>query len=360
MMKKLLAFLLVSLFPGGVLAAGLTIDSAATNTDISAVSGSISWSGSHVFEGLVDVGTQEQFTDTDADPDVSTGIYWSTFTNALTITDFDGTPVDGQVLIVESLGAITWDCTGAGLDCGTVDIVTAAGDVTTWVYDGTDWDLISFMDVSTDMGTDAGASGLSAGDTIPAADGTVSLPGLTFNSDTDSGLFRVGANHIALGTNAATAISILPAGEVLMPLQPSFLTHAATQADDRTGDGTVYTVDFPTEIYDQGGDFDGLNTFTAPITGRYHFCSNVFTGGYNGTHSYPRIRFITSNRTYTMWQDNTTATSGIEIGRGGCTHADMDAADTMTVAFNVNGSTQIIDIHGSSTFFTWFSGELAN
>ncbi len=116
------------------------------------------WTGNHTFDALVDVGTQTQFSDTDATPDVSGGIYFSTFTNALTITDFDGTPTDGQLLIVESLGAITWDCTGAGLDCGSTDIVTAAGDITMWVYDATDWDLISFMDVSADQGSSGGPS----------------------------------------------------------------------------------------------------------------------------------------------------------------------------------------------------------
>jgi hypothetical protein len=29
--------------------------------------------------------------------------------------------------------------------------VTASGDVTNWVYDGTNWYLISFMDVSADL-----------------------------------------------------------------------------------------------------------------------------------------------------------------------------------------------------------------
>jgi len=35
--------------------------------------------------------------------------------------------------------------------CGTNDIVTAAGDVTSWVYNGTNWYLTNFMDVSANL-----------------------------------------------------------------------------------------------------------------------------------------------------------------------------------------------------------------
>lgn len=111
--------------------------------------------GGLIFDGPVDIGTQETFDASDATPNVSTGINWISNATTFTITDFDGTPSEGDLLYVESGGATTYDCTSSGLDCGSTDIVTASGDFTVWKYDGTNWDLQSFMDVSTDMGTDA-------------------------------------------------------------------------------------------------------------------------------------------------------------------------------------------------------------
>jgi hypothetical protein len=52
---------------------------------------------------------------------------------------------------VISRHAVTYDVGGTNLKAGTSSIVTASGDVTNWVYNGTDWFLINFMDVSTDL-----------------------------------------------------------------------------------------------------------------------------------------------------------------------------------------------------------------
>jgi len=115
------------------------------NTDITT-------SGNLIVEGALDIGTVETFTDSDATPDVSDGSYFITNTTTYTLTDFDGTGiVDGQVIYVESAGAITYDVTSTGLIGGSTDIVTADGDLTSWLYNGTDWLLISFMDLSDDL-----------------------------------------------------------------------------------------------------------------------------------------------------------------------------------------------------------------
>jgi hypothetical protein len=42
---------------------------------------------------------------------------------------------------------------------------------------------------------------------LHGADGSVSEPGYAFSADTDSGMYRVGANNIALGVNGAVAIN---------------------------------------------------------------------------------------------------------------------------------------------------------
>jgi len=105
-----------------------------------------------ILDGAIDIGTVETFTDSDATPDVGGGSYWNTNTTSFTITDFDGAAiVDGQIIYVISKGAITYDVTTSGLKGGTTDLVTASGDLTSWLYDGTDWYLIQFTDQSDDL-----------------------------------------------------------------------------------------------------------------------------------------------------------------------------------------------------------------
>lgn len=114
----------------------------------------VSSSSPIVTSSVLAIGAQQTFTDSDATPDVSGGSHWITNTTAVTITDFDagaGTLLDGQLLTVESAGVITFDVTASGIVGGTTDIVTAAGDQITFVYDGTDWKVISFMDLSDNL-----------------------------------------------------------------------------------------------------------------------------------------------------------------------------------------------------------------
>ena len=103
--------------------------------------------------GLVlnDVNT---FVDEDTTPNVSGATYFNTNTTTVIITDFDWagkTIPAGQMLYVVSKGAITFDVTTSGIKGGTTDIVTADGDLTTFLYDGTDWIIISRMDMSDDL-----------------------------------------------------------------------------------------------------------------------------------------------------------------------------------------------------------------
>lgn len=90
------------------------------------------------------------FTNTDATPTVAGGNLFRTYTNTLTITDFDD-GIDLQEITVISKAAITFDTTSTNLTGSSVDIVTAAGDTTKWICDGgTTWRLIAFVDASED------------------------------------------------------------------------------------------------------------------------------------------------------------------------------------------------------------------
>ena len=90
------------------------------------------------------------FTSGDTTPNISAYKYWQTHTGTLTITDFDG-GILGDIIYIKSKGTVTFDVTGSGLKGGDTDLVTADGDLTCWLYDGTDWLLISFTDMSDNL-----------------------------------------------------------------------------------------------------------------------------------------------------------------------------------------------------------------
>jgi hypothetical protein len=114
-------------------------------------SGRMDYTGAHYeWQGRM-VSTPETFTAADATPSVATGNVFYTDSGTLTITHFDD-PRAGQQITVISKGDVTYDTTGTLLLGSSVDLVTAVGDVTTWVYDGgaTKWVLTGFVDVSAD------------------------------------------------------------------------------------------------------------------------------------------------------------------------------------------------------------------
>ena len=95
-------------------------------------------------------GTFGTFSGSDTTPSVSGGNLWKTHASGQTLTTFDD-GVAGQIITVISTAAVVFDVTSTTLKGGSTNITTASGDVTNWVYDGTNWYLINFMDVSADL-----------------------------------------------------------------------------------------------------------------------------------------------------------------------------------------------------------------
>lgn len=96
------------------------------------------------------VQTALTFTAADASPSVAGGVFFNTDTASLTITALDdGTK--GQEVVIVSKGAVTYDVTSTTLKCGTTDVITAANDVTRWVFDGTDWLCLARVKASGNM-----------------------------------------------------------------------------------------------------------------------------------------------------------------------------------------------------------------
>lgn len=161
------------------------------------------------------------------------------------------------------------------------------------------------------------------------------------------------AQGTALGTN--NIMSVATSGEINYPLQSAFLATSSLQSNV-TGDGTVYTVTYTTEVFDQNNDFDATSTFTAPVTGRYLLSHNIVWNGLTAAHTTGASTLVTSNRNYSFAGNY----ANIRNAGNGCQLnvsilADMDAADTAIIAVVVSGGTKVANVGAASVF----SGYLA-
>lgn len=161
----------------------------------------------------------------------------------------------------------------------------------------------------------------------------------------------------AIGTNDTFIIT--SAGEITQPLQPAFLaTHSVDQLNV-TGNNTQATINFTTEIFDQNSDYDGTNTFTAPIAGRYRFSFSVTVSDITAPATQGYVGMFTSNRVYYAG----VVAPGVVISSGAYSWhnsslCDMDAADTCICAVVINGMGADTADFLAFADNTYFSGNL--
>jgi len=164
----------------------------------------------------------------------------------------------------------------------------------------------------------------------------------------------------ALGANDTFIMTA--AGERTMPLQPAFLAYITTLIENVTGDGTVYTVIWDAEVFDQNADFNTTTgEFTAPCDGRYRFAVSISYEGILVGHTTANINLFTSNKSYTGGRASyaSLANAGM-MSRSVTALVDMDATDVAYVQTTVSNSTKVVDINNISApdLRSWFSGYL--
>lgn len=94
-------------------------------------------------------------------------------------------------------------------------------------------------------------------------------------------------------------------GIVAYPLNPAFRAESASDQNNITGAGNIATLNATSVVFDINSDYNGTNTYTAPIDGKYHFYAAVPMGqiGSNGTNG--NLSFLINGSTrYTMRQCN--------------------------------------------------------
>lgn len=99
---------------------------------------------------------------------------------------------------------------------------------------------------------------------IRGGDGTVSLPEYSFTNDTDSGMYRIGANNIGLGVNGALVASVATTG--------LDITGAITATTTITATGALSGASLTgTAVATQSDQETATSTTTAVSPGRQHF-----------------------------------------------------------------------------------------
>jgi len=163
------------------------------------------------------------------------------------------------------------------------------------------------------------------------------------------------SNYLSLGTDFTERMKIDSAGRVTMPYQPAFLA-IPTGGQYNFPINAQTTVDFANEIFDQGNNFSGSTTFTAPVSGRYQFSVMLYANNMDTATDYYQCILETSNRTYPQIVSSNRYTADLTYFSFAVSIlVDMDAGDTASVKIDVpNSGTAQLDLESTASRFSGY------
>lgn len=172
--------------------------------------------------------------------------------------------------------------------------------------------------------------------------------GLNMNASSTGALRLYTADTLRLTVSNAGVIT--PSSATILA---GFLAY--NSADD-TAVASGTTIDFDTEVYDEGGHF-ASDTFTAPVAGRYLLTAAARLTNTSGGAIEMGASFHTSNHAngYSFGVQTGVANNATIICSGSIV-VDMDASDTAYVRYNGGGQCTVVGL--STLRGTWFSGRL--
>ena len=161
---------------------------------------------------------------------------------------------------------------------------------------------------------------------------------------------------IGLGSTLGTTshMVIEATGAITKPLQSAFQVEKSATQDNISNSG-YDNITFDTEIFDQNADF-ASNTFTAPVTGKYHLTLNVRIDNVDTGATYYNIGIQTSNRFYAQLFSPTYPSDPPFLNWMMTVVADMDANDTAYCRIFQNGGTSQTDINTTTRYMGYLLG----
>lgn len=174
--------------------------------------------------------------------------------------------------------------------------------------------------------------------------GTLQYSGLSFSGTSNT-----------MNTTTKTA-NIHRPGITRSSHQPAFLAQLSGNLTSVTGDNTVYTVVFGSEVADQNNDFSST-TFTAPYTGLYQLSFKITYYNLGSGHTAAMTQIVTSNIDYNSsfnpYGNRALVGSFLSSDKLSIL-ADMDLADIASVRSTAYNSTKTVNLEVG----TFFSGSL--
>jgi len=151
---------------------------------------------------------------------------------------------------------------------------------------------------------------------------------------------------MTFATNDTIRMTIDNSGHVTMPAQSSVGVQLSDQNNMATN---ATTLDFDTVRFDQNGDFNtGTNTFSAPVTGRYLVCVNLYMKDIDNAAGYYQLYIVSTNKTYYSIFDPNLSADADYWDMQWSAVIDMDAGDTVYFQMNQSGGSQQTDFDGQS------------
>jgi hypothetical protein len=202
-----------------------------------------------------------------------------------------------------------------------------------------------------------------------AAQALTNLGAAALTTNTFTGLQTLAGGISTSGATStlgggATDATVIKGVSITKPNMSAFSLRLTADISHVTGDGTAYTIVFPTAVFDRHSD-TASGVFTAPVTGLYQFNGFVTLSGVTSAHTRGILQIITTARTYLLDFGSPFAmldASGL-VGVGFPCLADMTAGDTAKLAIQVNNGTKVVSMYsnlgsGASNPTCHFSGFL--
>jgi hypothetical protein len=266
-----------------------------------------------------------------------------------------------------SIGVVTIDCGTSGLLVGrtaNVHLTTIGSSNTTSstkLQCGTG--QMNITATGGTMAVNSGTGAMSISDDASATTVEIGRGGaakdITIGStNTSSSLaLQFGTGDFVLSSASGTLLTALDSGEVTMSRQSAFCAKKTAAQNNVTGAGTSVIVDYETEIFDLNSDYDGTNTFTAPVTGSYFFSAAIMSSGLEATSSNVLHHFSATPITRYFFQGSFAGirSSGNSCRKSGTVVIALDAGDTVSVKTYINNMAgDTVDLPIASVYFSGF------